>query len=60
MTTPALKPPTLADAMNLQKVENNPLTADEVRMFEMFEREGWSFGKRRAFILAQTVSLAAE
>ncbi len=46
--------------MNLQKVENNPLTADEVRMFEMFEREGWSFGKRRAFILAQTVSLAAE
>lgn len=56
----ALKPPTLADAMKLQQVENNPLTAEEVRMFEMFEREGWSFERRRAYILAQTVSLAAE
>jgi hypothetical protein len=37
---------------HLQVIEGNPLTADEVAMFEMFEREGWSHERRRAHILA--------
>lgn len=37
--------------MALQAIEGNPLTAEEVTMFEMFERERWSFEKRRAYIL---------
>jgi hypothetical protein len=40
------------DAQHLQAVEGNPLTADEIAMFEMFEREGWSHERRRAYILA--------
>lgn len=41
----------LADAIHIQKIENNPLTSDEIAMFEMFEREGWSHEKRRAYIM---------
>jgi len=48
------------EAMRLQEIEGNPLTLDEVRMFEMFEREAWPFEKRRAFILAKAKPLAAE
>jgi hypothetical protein len=40
------------DAQHLQAVEGNPLTADEIAMFEMFEREGWSHERRRAYILS--------
>ena len=40
----------LAEAAHLQEIERNPLTPDEFAMFEMFEREGWSPGKRRAHI----------
>ncbi|MGF1624582.1 MAG: hypothetical protein ACFCVH_06835 [Alphaproteobacteria bacterium] len=39
------------EAMHLQELEGNPLTAEEVAMFEMFEREGWSHDRRRAYIL---------
>jgi hypothetical protein len=39
-------------AQHLQAVEGNPLTADEIAMFEMFEREGWFHDRRRAYILA--------
>lgn len=35
-----------------QAVEGNPLTHDEIKMFEMFEREGWSPERRRAHIIA--------
>lgn len=35
-----------------QKIEGNPLTPEEIEMFEMFEREGWSPDRRRAYILA--------
>lgn len=35
-----------------QAIEGNPLTDDEIGMFEMFEREGWSPERRRAHILA--------
>ena len=41
----------LAEAMHLQALEGNPLTAEEIAMFEMFEREGWSPERRRAHIL---------
>ena len=41
------------EAQHLQAIEGNPLTAAEIRMFEMFEREGWSHERRRAHILAQ-------
>ncbi|MDE2913466.1 MAG: hypothetical protein OXL68_11160 [Paracoccaceae bacterium] len=31
----------LDEAAQLQEIEGNPLTPDELAMFEMFEREGW-------------------
>jgi hypothetical protein len=40
------------EMQHLQAIERNPLTADEITMFEMFEREGWSHERRRAHILA--------
>ena len=47
-------------AMRLQEIECNPLSAEDVAMFEMFEREGWSHERRRAHILAVVRPLAAE
>jgi len=41
----------LVEALHLQAIEGNPLAAEEIAMFEMFEREGWSPGRRRAHIL---------
>lgn len=38
------------EAMHLQAIEGNPLDAEDIAMFEMFEREGWSHGRRRAHI----------
>lgn len=46
------------EAMKLQEIEGNPLTAEEAAMFEMFERERWSHKRRRAFILAKARKLA--
>jgi hypothetical protein len=43
----------LLEAMNLQAIEGNPLDADDVALFEMFEREGWSAERCRDFILAR-------
>ena len=43
----------LAEARHLQAIEGNPLTAEEIAMFEMFEREGWSPEDCRAYILRQ-------
>ena len=40
----------LAEAAHLQAIEGNPLSAEEIAMFEMFEREGWSLERRRAHI----------
>ena len=40
----------LAEAAHLQAIEGNPLSPDELAMFEMFEREGWPPDKRRAYI----------
>ena len=47
-------------AMHLQEIERNPLTAEEIAMFEMFEREGWTHERRRAYILSLARPLAAE
>jgi hypothetical protein len=38
------------DAMHLQEIEGNPLDAEQVAMFEMFEREAWSHERRREYI----------
>ena len=34
-----------------QAIAGNPLTDQEVGMFEMFERENWPPDKRRAYII---------
>ena len=47
-------------AKRLHEIEGNPLSADEVAMFEMFEREAWSPARRRAYILRQARSSAME
>ncbi len=41
------------EGMHLQEIEGNPLTAEDIAMFEMFEREGWSHERRRAYIFVQ-------
>ena len=41
----------LAEAVHLQVIEGNPLTAEETAMFETFEREGWPPERRRAHII---------
>ncbi len=41
------------EAKHLQAMENNPLDADDIAMFAMFERKGWSNKQRRAYILKQ-------
>ncbi len=38
-------------AIRLQEIEGNPFTPEEVAMFEMFDREGWSPDKRREYLL---------
>ena len=49
------------EVQHLQAIEGNPLTAAEIDMFEMFEREGWSHDRRRAHVVAQfTRPMSAE
>ena len=48
------------EAMNLQAIEGNPLDADDIAMFEMFEREGWSHERCRAYVLERAKALAAK
>lgn len=40
-------------AMRLQEIEGNPLTHEQIAMFEMFEREAWSHERRLAYLLAR-------
>ena len=47
------------EAMHLQKIEGNPLDAEDIAMFEMFERKRWSHERCRAYILEQASKLAA-
>ena len=39
-------------AIALQELEGNPITAEEIDMFDMFDRERWSHARCRAYILA--------
>jgi hypothetical protein len=48
------------EAMNLQEIEGNPLDAEDIAMFEMFEREGWTHEQRRAHIATLARKLAGE
>ena len=40
----------LREAMHVQALEANPLDAEQVAMFEIFDREGWSDERRRAYL----------
>lgn len=40
-------------AMHLHKIEGNPLDAEQIAMFEMFEREAWPHERRLAHIAAR-------
>lgn len=46
---------TLAEADSLQRIEGNPLDADQRAMFDMFEREGWSSERRLEHIRQRTL-----
>ena len=46
------------EAMNLQAIEGNPLDAEDIALFEMFEREGWTAEQRRADINALAKKLS--
>jgi hypothetical protein len=65
--TPRLTPANVAQsrrrrlvAMRLQEIAGNPLTSEDVAMFEMFEREAWPHERRRAYLLAKAKTQAAE
>jgi hypothetical protein len=58
MTDAAARRQRRLEAMNLQAIERNPLDAEDVAMFEMFEREGWSDERCRAYILARVPASA--
>jgi hypothetical protein len=49
------------EAAHLQAIEGNPLDADDLAMFEMFDREGFSAEQEIAYIRAEAErrSLAA-
>lgn len=46
-------------AMHLQEIEDNPLTPEEVEMFEMFDRERWSDERCHEYIMNRVQKLAA-
>jgi len=47
------------EAMNLQAIEGNPFDAEDIAMFEMFEREGWDDERCRAYILTRKPAVRA-
>lgn len=48
------------EAMALQEIEGNPLDAEQIAMFEMFERERWSHERRREHLLARAREAAKQ
>ena len=42
------------EAMRLQEIEGNPLSAEDIAMFEMFERERWPHEKCLEYLRQQT------
>jgi len=47
------------EAMNLQIIAGNPLDAEDIAMFEMFERERWTEEECRDYITARALKLRA-
>jgi hypothetical protein len=47
------------EGMAVQEIEENPLSADQTAMFEMFERERWSHARRREHLAARVVAESA-
>jgi hypothetical protein len=43
----------------MQEIEGNPLTADDLAMFDMFDREGLTSEERIAYIAAEARKLTA-
>ena len=50
----------LLEATRGQEIENNALSEADIRMFRMFEQEGWDGDRRRAHMLARFLAPAAE
>lgn len=48
------------EAMHLQVIEDNPLDAEDIAIFEMFEREKWTDEQCIAYLNAQARALAAK
>ena len=48
------------EAAHLQLIEGNPFDSEDVAMFEMFDRQGFSSEERRAHILEQSRKRMAE
>lgn len=42
------------EAAHLQLIEGNPFDAEDVAMFEMFDKEGFSPEQRRAYVIEQS------
>lgn len=47
------------EAAHLQAIEGNPLDAEQMAMFEMFDREGWSEERQLDYVLTQIRAVAA-
>ena len=47
------------EAQHLQEIEGNPLDAEQIAMFEMFERERWPHERRIAYILERARNAVA-
>jgi hypothetical protein len=48
------------EAMHLQEIEGNPLDAEDIAMFEMFEREGWDDERCLAYIRARALKTQSD
>ena len=46
-------------AMGLQLIEDAPVSAESIEMFEMFERERWSHERCRAYIAEKYTGASA-
>ena len=46
------------EAAHLQRMEGNPLDAEDEALLDMFERKGWPYDKRRAYVIARAKGLS--
>ena len=47
-------------AMRLQEIESNPLDAEQIAMFEMFDRDGLTDEQCRAHLINRAMQSAAD